>query len=118
MKILFVALFLLMENVTFASGPGLALDCPGDISLSHMSKAATTLNFTEKNDTSEAHLNGMKECQSTAGKFYCYQARSETMINLPLDIFSKHQGDSVVIFINDDADDVSGTGKSYKCTVK
>ena len=101
-----------------AKPEGLSLECGEGISFSGVSAKAPQVTFTEKGDSTPAKLGAMEECKANAGKFFCYHANSETMINIPLDIDAKHSGDKVTISINDDADDVTGNGKAYTCAVK
>ena len=112
-----LVLFSVMSIAEGAAKTTSSLGCDGGVVLSDLSPGAQQITFSEKGDSTKAKLNGMDECKGNKAKFFCYHANSETMINIPLDVGSKHQGDKVVIFINDDADDVTGNGKSISCTV-
>jgi hypothetical protein len=94
-----------------------SVSCDNEIKLAGLDAHATQISFTEKKDTTQAKLNGIEECKQNEGKSLCYHANGETMINIPLDIGAKKKGDSVTVFINDDADDVVGNGKAYLCKV-
>ena len=96
----------------------LSLECAGGLSFSNISQDAQRITFIEKTEPTQAKLNGMKECKRNIGKFLCYHANSETMINIPLDIDSKKKGDTVIVFVNSDADDVTGNGVGQSCVVK
>jgi hypothetical protein len=118
MILMSVVLLSAMQVAQGAAKTASSLACDGGVALSDLLPGAQQITFTEKGDSTKAKLDGMDECKGNKGKYFCYHANSETMINIPLDIGSKHQGDKVVIFINDDADDVTGNGKSISCTVR
>jgi hypothetical protein len=105
-------------SIAASAKAGATLECENGITFKNVSSKAQVIQFVQKEDIANAKLNDMEECKARAGKFLCFHANSETMINLPLDVASKHSGDRLTVFINDDADDVTGNGKSYSCTVK
>ena len=64
-----------------------------------------------------AKQNAMEVCHHNEGKFLCYKVNADTMINLPIDLASRHSGEKVKLEVNDDAGDTPGNGKGFECTV-
>jgi hypothetical protein len=108
------------KPVTPAAGDsqdGLTLVCTTGIVIFKVFPNAEEVTFSEKGLETKAKLNGVKECRRNEGKYFCYHSNNDKMINISLDIGSKHPDDRVTVFINDHAKNSTENGKRYSCLV-